>query len=144
MPTVPARLSPRRGLLSAMPISVMPYRSSGTTSAPVSVIHARATGVGNDADPLTVSRSDLAAAADAIASARFRLFLSPSSALSIITYIVGTPMNTVTGARLVSRSLAHAARGAKDKSPANSTVAPVAAAHAQPLTSPCMWCRGSA
>ena len=119
----------------------MPYRSRKTTSDPVVSIQARATGSGHAADPLTVKRSDLAAAADAAASPRFRLF-APSCALSIMTYIVGTPMKIVTGGRSTSRSRDHAARGAKDASPANSTVAPAAAAHIHPLTMPCMWCNG--
>ena len=112
-----------------MPISVMPYRSN-SRRPPVASSHSRATGSGHAAEPHTASRKLAAAAAAAAASSGLRRRAAASVRRSM-TYIVGTPMNTVIGGRrsVPSRRRSHVARGAKPVSCGpNSTTAPAACA----------------
>ena len=114
-----------------MPISVIPYRSSKLR--PVSRRQSSSTGTGHAADPLTVKRSLDAAAMD---SARASGAMFPCKARMSMTYIVGTPMKTVTGGCAASRSRAQTPRGVNVRW--NSTVAPTTCAHNHALTMPWM------
>mmetsp|Transcript_11705 Transcript_11705/g.35127 ORF Transcript_11705/g.35127 Transcript_11705/m.35127 type:complete len:226 (+) Transcript_11705:836-1513(+) len=134
-PTLPGRRLPYRGLLSSMPVSVMPYRSRSL--CPDKSRHCCCSFTGSGADPLTVTRKRCAACWALCWSAGDMV----AKCCNMYEYMVGTPMNIVTGSSSLMRDSQTAAG---EKRGSISTAAPAECAVSSAATAPWMWCSGSA
>ena len=145
------------GLLSAIPISVIPYRSSGITPVgqrrcgcgALTSRHRFATAALNAAEPETARRSDFAHARLHDSAEMSLSFARPLSILFLWShawtmrwYIVGTPMKIVMGGSVAGSDSNRDQSAVGEKASWNSHVAPATAAHSHALTMPWTWCKG--